>query len=364
MATPLQRLYRLKLAFLATVFIVVGLTALALDATLAKASGWEWLQSVQLSELGWMFLGAGLVAVLLHYVGKQDADAHMLDSVQKAIRSEAPAIRDAVVEGFAFAPDNLTSVASPATLDRIVENTLGLQLGDKELAHDVYHDLRQQVGSGRRYRDTHVSVSFAPWTNGLKQLGAEAPFVATIRWEYRTKIDEPLRFMGVSSADEYRDQLESPTNHALLWHFEPVAGLTAENSEAFEVSQIMVDGRQLPARRVLRAGSQEYKVDRKHLPSDEREHVVGYTFRVLVERNGHLLHLDIGKFTKGLKIDFNYGGCGIQQVKVLHYFGSAQRTRVTKVPGNSVSVSFDGWVMPKGGVAFVWMVEGELGERV
>jgi hypothetical protein len=201
--------------------------------------------------------------------------------------------------------------------------------------------------SGRRYRDTHISVSLAPWTKGSKA-DSRAMFVATIRWEYRSKVEEPLRFVCVSDPEEYRAHLDSPTDPALVWNFEPVDGLTADDSEAFEVLQVAVDGRQLPARRVTRAGSQTYKVDSKHLPGDDLEHVVSYTFRVLVQRKGHVLRLDIAKPTKGLRIDFAYGGCGIQRVKLLDYFGSVQRSRVARVPESSVAVSFDGWVDAKG----------------
>lgn len=61
------------------------------------------------------------------------------------LRETAPDIRDAVVQGFAFAPDSLVGVASTETLDKIIKNCLAIQLGDRDLARDVCTDLREQV---------------------------------------------------------------------------------------------------------------------------------------------------------------------------------------------------------------------------
>lgn len=95
-----------------------------------------------------------------------------------------------------------------------------------------------------------------------------------------------------------------------------------------------------------------------------QEVTVSYTFRVLVPKNGHLLQLEIARPTKGFHIEFGYAGCGIQRVNVLDYVAAAKQPTVSRVladaPSPSVSLSFDGWVMPKGGVGFVWVLEQEL----
>jgi hypothetical protein len=68
-----------------------------------------------------------------------------MQRLHEAITRKAPEIRDAVIKGFAFQADDLARVASPATLDRITSNTLALQLKDRQLAEDVYADLRRRV---------------------------------------------------------------------------------------------------------------------------------------------------------------------------------------------------------------------------
>ena len=63
-------------------------------------------------------------------------------------------------------------------------------------------------------------------------------------------------------------------------------------------------------------------------------------------------------------MDLWYGDTGIQDVSVLDFFAGPQAARVQhspkKVPTPSVSVGYDGWVFPRSGVAFVWVLEEEL----
>jgi len=165
-----------------------------------------------------------------------------------------------VVDAFAFKPDALTNVASPATLDRIVRNTLAIQLGDKALAAEVYDDLRTQVvRANERWHDVNVSIVLTPWAAGPAS-GTGAMFVATVRWEYRAVPSSSiLRFACVSDLDEYRELGLGPTSTG-MWYFEPVAGLDGASAEAFELVEVTVNGKARPLRRTTRAGSQIYTV--------------------------------------------------------------------------------------------------------
>jgi hypothetical protein len=130
--------------------------------------------------------------------------------------------------------------------------------------------------------------------------------------------------------------------------------------------QFTVDGVVLPIRRSERAGRQTYSVE---LPPERLGHEVkiAHTYRVLVRKHGHLLYLDVAKPTRGLHVEFNYAGSGIREVTALDFIASAQQPRTVRspksLPGRSVSIGFDGWVFPKSGVAFVWVLEDELARK-
>jgi hypothetical protein len=168
----------------------------------------------------------------------------------------------------------------------------------------------------------------------------------------------------VSDLDEYREVLQDPSV-AGVWYSEPIAALDGSSSETFRLVQLAADGRPRLVRRAVRAGIQVYSA---HLGDEffdgQREVVISYTYEALVQQNSHLFHLDIGQPTKGLKVDFQDGGCGLRYAHVLDYIASSHPTRISRSPVDgpspSIAVGFDGWVFPKAGVAFVWVLQSEL----
>lgn len=365
MQSSLQRLYKTKLVLLAVVAVAVGVGLLFLAHWADARPQVHVLHGLPISDIGSALFTTGLVVIFFEYLDKQDAEARAMERLDVAIKHNVPAIRDSVIDGFAFAPDTLTNVAAPAVLDRIVENCLAIQLDDKQLAQDVYADLKAQVlHSDERFRDLHVSVALAPREDGSAH-GNSAMFVATLSYEYRVvPKHSTLLFACVSDLQEYRDLVTDPIS-TLTWFFRPTAGLTAASPDAFLLMRVAVDGKTQTVRRSARSKGQFYTADLgEQLATAGREVTISYTFRVLVQRDGHLLHLEIARPTKGFHIEFGYAGCGIQRVNVLDYVAAVKQPTISELPAHgpspSVSLSFDGWVMPKGGVGFVWVLEGEM----
>lgn len=98
----------------------------------------------------------------------------------------------------------------------------------------------------------------------------------------------------------------------------------------------------------------------------DAEVLLTYTYRVLVQQRSHVLALDFGQLTKGVQVELTYAGTGIRHVNILDYLAGPQPSRIERspasVPTPSVAVGFDGWLLPTPGVAFSWMLEGELAE--
>jgi hypothetical protein len=368
MKSPLQRLYQTKLALLATVSTVAGVALMVLARWASTQMTLNWLHNLPINDVGSALLTTGLIVILFEYVDAQDAEERATQRLRKVLADSKGELRDAVVEGFAFTPDSLTNVASPATLDRVVENCLGLQLGDRTLAKDVYADLREQVVRAQeRCQDVQVSVVLSRWDGG-SAAGEGAMFVATVKWEYRVVPASPvMRFSCASDPDEYRELLQDPSSNG-VWYFEPVAGLDGASPEAYELVQFVVDGRSRPIRRSQRAGTQTFTVNLgQEVVSDGREVTIFYTYRVLIQQRSHLLHLGVAKPSKGFKVQLQYGDCGIRYVNVLDFIASAQQARMVRSPASlptpAVEVGFDGWVLPGSGVAFVWVLEDERGQQ-
>ncbi|MFC1438469.1 hypothetical protein ABUW04_09400 [Streptacidiphilus sp. N1-10] len=271
MQSPLQRLYRTKLALLATVSTVAGIGLLVLAHWVSGHLYGSWVLNLPIGDVGSALFTTGLIAILFEYINQADAEERANERLRKVLKEEAPAIRDAVVDGFAFAPEALTNVSSPETLDRIITNCLTIQLGDPELAADSYTDLREQVvRSPERFYDARVSADLAPW-EGDPSTG-DSMFVATIRWEYRvTPTSSTMRFACVSDLDEYRE-LRQDLSVTDAWYFEPLAGLNGAAPEA--ATEQDIDALDLIHAGLTGQGFQpvEHVVDRGYTSPDSIHH--------------------------------------------------------------------------------------------
>ena len=71
---------------------------------------WSWAHALPLGELGGTLFGAGLLGTLFEYTFRRDQEESTVERFREIIREQAPAMRDAVVEGFAIHPDDLKRV--------------------------------------------------------------------------------------------------------------------------------------------------------------------------------------------------------------------------------------------------------------
>jgi hypothetical protein len=364
MSSPLERLYKTKLALLSTIVTVVGIALMVIAHWASGSMAVTWLNALPVMDVGSALFTTGLIAIAFAYIDQADAETRANERLRKILAEEAPAIRDAVVDGFAFAPDSLTNVASDKTLDRIVENTLGIRLGDKELAADAYRDLKEQIiGAKQRQEDAHVSVALTPWKNGPAS-GEGSMFVATISWESRvTPPNRILRFSCVSDKNLYRELSVDPAS-TVAWYFGRNSGLDAASPAVFDLVQVAVDGKNQSIRRSVRKEGQVLTCTLDDEVTGKDEVTISYTYRVLVQRHGHTLHLDLSQPTKNFRAELWYGDCGIRRMNVLDYLSGPRQPRYRHLeasdPSPSVEVAYEGWTFPKGGVAFVWVLEDEM----
>ncbi len=364
MRDDLERLYKTKLALLAVILTVVGLGLLIAARWVQSVPTFAWLTSWPLTDLGSALFTTGLVVVAFEYVEGRDSEERASRRLRQVLKSVAPAIRDAVIDGFAFKREDLARVATPEVLDQIIRNSLALRLGDDVFAGEVYDDIRDQAIRAReRWHDVRVSVRLSE--NESSAAGSTPTFVATVRWDY-TVVPQyaTRRFACVSDRQEYRELAQDPAATS-AWYMRPKAGIDAGSREAFELVQFSVDGEDRPVRRAVRKDGQLYTVDLGQEAVRAGKPVsVSYTYRTLASRHGHLLHVDVEQPTRGFSVELDYSDTDISYVNLLDFIASSRSTRVsqtpTSVPGKSVSVAFDGWLMPRAGVAFVWVLNQKL----
>src|SRR5689334_3826273 len=123
MTSPLQRLYKTKFTLLAVVSTFLGVGLIFLARWAETGSEGAWLRTWPVNDIGLGLFTTGLFGVLFQYIGARDAEA---DAIQR--------IREVITDDLAAKPDGLVALVSSETRDRIIQNCLGLQLGDPLLA--------------------------------------------------------------------------------------------------------------------------------------------------------------------------------------------------------------------------------------
>ena len=379
MRTTLDRLYQTKLQLLAVLSAVAGVGILVVVHLVEGRTGFTWLTDLPFTDIGSALFTTGLLAVAFEYINRRDGDQRANERLRHVLREEAPAIRDAVINGFAFEPADLARVSTPETLDQIVQNGLALRLGDQRFADELYVDIRDQaIRSVERWSDARISIRLS-MDRSASASAARAPaaafatkqpstsecLVITVRQEYTVvPASQTRRFASVSNQDEYREMVEDSAAN-FVWFTNPSSGVDAGSTEAFELVQFSVAGKERPIRRAARKGGQIYTVN-LGVPEAERDQPVtlSFVYRLMPAAHSRWLSIDIDQPTRGLDVELDYSDTTIEQVSMLDFIASSQKSVVTRtppqVPGKTVGLGFDGWLMPKSGVIFVWTTAADL----
>lgn len=360
-STLLARIYAQRLTIAALLALGAGTVLLTLAHNIGDEPGWDFWP---FEEFGAILVGFGLLGMYVDFVAgraKAAADQEMLDN---GLKGAAPELVKAVLAAFADSPDAMRDIA-PETLDRLATNALSRRLGDERFAAEVYADVRDQaIRAPEKWHDVDVSIRLSAIAE-RETRGGLPQFDATVQWSYSVVPAHTVRrFACVSDKDEYHE-LASDIPSTSTWFMTPRPGFRANDKAAFELVQFSVNGQPRDIRRRERKTGQTYSVD---LGEDVLAAGVpvrlSYVYRTITPKHGHMLFFDIEQPTRGIAVEFDYSATDISHVSVLDLVASTKRTHVqrmpTSVPNKVVSATFDGWVFPRTGFAFVWTLEDEL----
>ena len=359
------RLRKTKAAFLATALTLAGILLIVLNGWLSglNLGDWSWLHALPLGELGGTLFGAGLLGTLFEYSFRKDQEAATTRQFRQIIHDEAPAMRDAVIEGFRFNTDDLERIATPKLLDELAVNSLGMRFGDTAFGREVYGDIKHQaITAEERWYDARVDA-----TLGIPRVRSIAPnpfFDLLVRWEYTVVPKHRFRKFAVVSDRQRYDQMVAERGETSVWFKPAGTKLDVTDLDNFALIEFAVDGEPLKITRTIDEHGQVYTVDvGEAVVEAEQPVVMSFTYRSRLRRDGHMVHFDVDRPTKGFELELNYQDAGIAKMKLVDFISSTRRARVSEAPDvagvKKYTMSYDGWVLPRAGVAFVWILEDE-----
>lgn len=359
------RLRRLKAALVAVSLTLAGILLMMLNGWMENLDlgSWSWMHALPLGELGGTLFGAGLLGTLFEYTFRRDQEESTVERFREIIREQAPAMRDAVVEGFAIHPEDLKRVANPELLDDIASNVMSLRLGDEQFAHEIYADIRDQaIRAAERWYDVEVRVRLSNMLESSTK--GTTLFDVTVEWEYTTVPSGSVRrFACVSDREEYKELLlDVPATSPWLMQNRP--GVDAASRQSYELLELTVDGRPQTIRRSTRKTGQTYSVHLDAAACSGEAVRIRQVFRTLTPAWSHRIFFELPQPARNMSLNLDYTNTTIADMRVSDTIGSARATQISRmpesVPGKVISVEAPGWLMPKSGFAFTWTLEAEL----
>ena len=361
----IRRLRKAKAALLAISLTLAGILLMMLSGWLdhLDLGSWDRLHSLPLGELGGTLFGAGLLSTLFEYTFRRDQDEATVEQFRRIIHEQAPAMRDAVIEGFAIHPEDLERVANPNLLDSIASNVMSLRLGDEQFAREVYEDIRDQaIRTAERWYDVEVRVRLS---SALERSTTGTPLLTvTVEWEYTTIPSGPIRrFACVSDREEYRELLlDLPATSP--WLMRPRPGMDAASKDAYELLELTVDGRPQPIRRTARKTGQTYSVNLDAAACSGEPVRIRQVFRTVTPTWGHRLYLQLPQPARGFSLRIDYTDTDIAELTITDNVASGRAVQISHSPavaaGKVASVDAPGWLLPKSGFAATWTLQAEL----
>ena len=360
-----HRLRKVKAALLAVSLTLAGILLMMLNGWIEhlKLGDWEWLHSIPLGELGGTLFGAGLLSTLFEYSFRKEQEEATVEQFRQIIHEQAPAMRDAVVEGFAIHPEDLKRVSNPDLLDDIAANVMSLRLGDEQFAREIYTDIRDQaVRAAERWYDVEVRVRLS---SILERSTEGTPlFDVTVEWEYTTVPSGSVRrFACVSDRQEYRELLlDIPATSPWLMQNRP--GVDAASRESYELLELTVDGRPQAIRRSTRKTGQTYSVQLDAAACTGESVRIRQVFRVVTPKWGHRLYFELPQPCRRLSLSIDYTNTDIAHLTISDTVATSRAAQITRSPaavaGKVVAVDMPGWLLPKSGFSATWTLNAEL----
>lgn len=363
--STLHRLRKVKAVLLAVALTLGGILLMMLSGWLdhLDLGAWSWLHSLPLGELGGTLFGAGLLSTLFEYTFRRDQEQATLEQFRQIIHEQAPAMRDAVVEGFAIHSDDLKRVANPELLDDIASNVMALRLGDDQFARELYTDIRDQaIRAAERWYDVEVRVRLS---SALERSTIGTPlFNVTVEWEYTTVPSGSVRrFVCTSDRDEYRKLLlDIPATSP--WLMKPRPGMNAASKESYELLELTVDGRPQSIRRTARKTGQTYSVQLDTAARSGEPVRIRQVFRTITPTWGHRVFFELPQPARNRSLTLDYTDTRIVDMRVSDTVAMSRSSQIVRtpasVPGRVISINAPGWLLPKAGFAFTWTLDTEL----
>lgn len=363
----ISTIYHLKLWIVLLFFILLMVCFYVLDAFKDSIPApWNWVRFLPWQSLAGTALGVVLIAFAYEWFVRKETEEKLIQMLKEHLHFQEEIIGNHIAKAMLFDKEIMRRVLAPDMMDDVLRTGLEIRLGDDQLARETYDNLLSQLlisherRSNYRCKISLTNIRDRGVADNIKQKYYEG----YIEERYDTVLQKTsFLFVCVGKTEEY-DELLRDTRWELRWIAEPTKDFPIVDGSIFHIESVSVDGLSLDIKSDTVGGKYMVTADHKALQAMlGRSVTVFYRYKVKVQKRGHLLRVNMPCPTKNVVVELDYRDTDIHFVNVHNFFVSNAEP-ILRFPSQQsprrIEIEVNGWVFPKGGVIFGWVLRSEM----
>lgn len=329
---------------------------------------WAFFSNPLVKDIRGAALSGTLAALLLSLFLTKEEHTMFGRELDQALNRFSESILKRLIQEVSSAPTLLEVLGHRSAPAQLFRSALTVHLEDEQLAQRAYENvLAPFISQPGIVRNQTTNIKLFEATTRVAGQALQDFFVATIVMKYSQRIARPRFVIRCSSSyDDFLTYLADPACH-FSWSIPYVGAVFPRPTKAvFEVKRVEIDGVQ---GRIKHNYLAKYEVDAdgfEKFAGDDKFHEVFLEFETLLKKREHVLFLAAERPTYNWTVSFDFSEAHIdfESVYAIDNLVSTERPKYTYTPSedkpSAIVVSVSDWVLPKGGVIFVWALPHEV----
>jgi uncharacterized integral membrane protein len=259
-------------------------------------------------------------------------------------------------------PNILKILGAKANPKDLVQTALAVHLNDANLAEKAYDAVFAPfIKDENLVRNQLINIKLTEAEGRDPENNLRAYFLAYVSMRYSIKLTKPrFIFRCSSDYDIFVNNLKSDTSE-FAWNIPEIDHIYERPSaKVFFVSKMCIDGKML---QVTHNYEKQYLIFAEgfdNLVSDNQLHEIVLEFETLLDKKEHILFLSAMHPTINWTVGFDCSEANVDRkyVFAIDNLVSVRPPQYTyfpnKISPTSIHLRIQDWVLPKGGVTFVW----------
>lgn len=365
----LRQVYQLKIwqSMLMLILLSVLLYYLSyLDSNNQLPIGLTWLGSWPLQALADACFTAAIVGLTFEWFVRRESTGELDEIIQQKLDLNYGRLLEEIPKLLITDRDLIQKVLRESDLDEILLSSLQIKLGDAQLGQDILNGIILNLFVNREWRaNLTYKVTLSSITDeDVVEAVRDDYFQAFVDYRYDVKLHfEEFVFTCVSTIEEHQSANRHPNE--VRWLFELTKQFPVIDTSVFDIEFIRVDDLSLNLERDQTSGKLKIIGHHRALADKLGKAVtVHYRYWLKLQKRGHLFSVNMAHPSKKVSIEFDYAKTDIHYVNAMSFFVSGRSPVITYAPERGrhhrIGIELDDWALPRGGVIFVWVLNGEI----